>query len=86
MSDITGRLDSRNSNLFVVSSGQSFRARDTVDTAGRVLVTAGSSFGIPAAGLFDVDGDENADFIEVTQGEFGGGKTTLSCALGICEC
>ena len=70
----------------MVSSGQSLRSRDTVDATRRVFVTAGSSLGVPAAGLFDVDGHENADLIEVAQGELGRRKTTLSSALGIGEC
>jgi hypothetical protein len=70
----------------VVPSRQSLRSRDTVDATRRVFVTAGSSLGVPAAGLFDVDWNENADFIEVSQGELGRGETTLSSALGIGEC
>lgn len=86
MGHIPRGFDAGNCNLFVILPGQSFGPRDAVDPTGRVFVSAGCSPGIPAAGLFDIHRNEDADFVEVPQGKLGCGETALSRTLGIGEC
>jgi hypothetical protein len=69
----------------VILPGKCFGAGYALNPVGSILVSIGSGLCVPESRLLDIDGDIDADFIKVTEGEFGRGQPVLSSAARIDE-
>ena len=69
----------------MVLSRQGLGPRNTFDASTGILITSLSCLDVPNASLLDIYGDKDAHFVEIPQGKFRRGQTTLRRALSIAE-
>lgn len=64
------RLDTAQSDILMIPLGQKMLVRDALNTALSVLVSVGSSLGVPLQSKIDVSRNVYAKLVEVTHSKF----------------